>query len=85
MALFTIDRTINFNEQKVKGLIKIIKESNNVEQIEDKMIENGIVSLMEGTDRHGFFRRRWVTFLSFLFIKLTIYSFLKVLILIPSL
>lgn len=63
MALFTIDRTINFNEQKVKGLIKIIKESDSVEQIEDKMIENGIVSLMEDTDRHGFFRRRWITFL----------------------
>ena len=63
MALFTIDRTINFDEQKVKKVIQIIRDSNSVEDIENKMVEQGVVSLREDTEPHGFFRRRWSTFL----------------------
>lgn len=63
MALFTIDRTINFEEEKVKKELKIINTSATDEEIEDKMIEQQIVRLQEGTSPHGFFRRRWVTFL----------------------
>ena len=58
MALFTIDRTINFDEQKVKKVIQIIRDSNSVEDIENKMVEQGVVSLREDTEPHGFFRRR---------------------------
>ena len=63
MALFTIDRTINFEEEKVKKELKIIDSSSNDEEIENKMINQRIVKLQEGTSPHGFFRRRWVTFL----------------------
>lgn len=63
MALFTIDRTINFEEEKVKKELKIINSSFSDDEIEDKMLEQQIVKLQEGTAPHGFFRRRWVTFL----------------------
>ena len=63
MGLFTIDRTINFSEEKVKKVLEIIKTSANVDEIEDKMVLQKIVNLQEGTSRHGFFTRRWVTFL----------------------
>lgn len=63
MGLFTIDRTINFEENKVKKLLEIINNSNNDNEIEDNMVSNNIVSLRENTSPHGFFRRRWVTFL----------------------
>ncbi len=63
MGLFTIDRTINFSEEKVKKVLEIIKTSANVDEIEDKMVLQKIVNLQEGTSCHGFFTRRWVTFL----------------------
>lgn len=63
MGLFTIDRTINFSEEKVKKVLEIIKTSTTVDEIEDKMVSQRIVNLQEGTSRHGFFTRRWVTFL----------------------
>lgn len=63
MALFTIDRTINFEEEKVKKVLKIIDTSLTDEEIEDKMVEQQIVRLQERTSNHGFFKRRWVTFL----------------------
>lgn len=63
MGLFTIDRTINFDEFKVKNVIQFINESAGIEEVEDKMIEHGIVSLRDATEKHGFFRRRWSTFL----------------------
>ncbi len=63
MALFTIDRTVNFEEKKVKNVIKIIQNSKNIEEIEDKMIAQKIVTLRENTEPHGFFKRRWSTFL----------------------
>ena len=68
MALFTIDRTINFDETKVKKVIQIINECTNedridIYEVENKMIEKGIVSLRQDTNTHGFFSRRWMTFL----------------------
>lgn len=63
MGLFTIDRTINFEESKVKKLLEIIINSNNDSEIEDNMISNNIVSLRNNTSPHGFFKKRWVTFL----------------------
>ena len=63
MGLFTIDRTINFEEKKVRNVLEIIYSSENDNEIEDKMLEKQIVKLREDTDRHGFFRRRWTTFL----------------------
>ena len=38
MGLFTIDRTINFSEEKVKTVLEIIKTSASVDEIEDKMV-----------------------------------------------
>lgn len=63
MGLFTIDRTINFEEGKVKKVLEIIADSSDDEVLENKMVANSIVRLQEGTPPHGFFRRRWVTFL----------------------
>ena len=63
MSLFTIDRTINFDEQKVRNVIEIIDSSSSVEEIENKMVAQKIVSLRDDTEPHGFFRRRWATFL----------------------
>lgn len=63
MGLFTIDRTINFDEGKVKNVLNIINNSSNDIEIENQMVSQGIVNLREGTDPHGFFRRRWTTFL----------------------
>ncbi|WP_455059656.1 AAA family ATPase [Parvimonas micra] len=63
MGIFTIDRTINFNEEKVLKTLEIIDQSVSDEEIENQMITQGIVSLRKDTDRHGFFRRRWITFL----------------------
>lgn len=63
MGLFTIDRTINFEEEKVKKVLNIIDNSRNDMEIEDQMLSQKIVNLREGTDTHGFFRRRWSTFL----------------------
>ncbi len=63
MGLFTIDRTINFDEGKVKKVLNIINNSGNDIEIENQMLAQGIVNLREGTDPHGFFRRRWATFL----------------------
>jgi len=63
MGLFTIDRTINFNEEKVKKVLNIISSSSSTEEIENKMVVQGVVNLQPNTNRHGFFRRRWVTFL----------------------
>lgn len=63
MGLFTIDRTINFDEEKVKKVLNIIDNSSNDIEIENQMLSQGIVNLREGTDPHGFFRRRWTTFL----------------------
>lgn len=63
MGLFTIDRTINFEETKVKKVLSFIYDSRSDEEIEDKMIASNIVSLRDDTPRHGFFRKRWGTFL----------------------
>ena len=63
MGLFTIDRTINFDEVKVKKVLSIIRDSNNDEEIENKMVSSSVVSLRDNTAPHGFFRRRWCTFL----------------------
>jgi hypothetical protein len=63
MGLFTIDRTINFSEEKVKKVLNIISSSSSTEEIENKMVAQGVVNLQPNTNRHGFFRRRWVTFL----------------------
>ena len=63
MGLFTIDRTINFEEGKVKKVLNIIYSSNDDNEIENKMLEQQIVTLRENTEQHGFFRRRWTTFL----------------------
>ena len=63
MGLFTIDRTINFEEGKVKKVLNIIYSSNDDNEIENKMLEQQIVNLRENTEQHGFFRRRWTTFL----------------------
>ena len=63
MGWFTIDRTINFDESKVKQVLSFIESSKDDNEIENKMIAANIVRLQPGTEGHGFFRRRWCTFL----------------------
>ena len=44
MGLFTIDRTINFDEEKVKKVLNIIDNSSNDIEIENHMLSQGIVN-----------------------------------------
>lgn len=63
MPLFTIDRTINFSEEKVKKVLEFLNETSDINVVENKMASSGVITLRENTNGHGFFRRRWSTFL----------------------
>jgi|GEM_PF-292638 len=59
MAIFTIDRTINFDETKTKKVLSYVKKGYTDSEIEDHMMRENIVRARES----GFFRRRWGTYL----------------------
>lgn len=61
MGLFTIDRTINFDEVKIKKVLSYVVNCESDAEIEQQMIQNHVIN--QRVESFGFFRRRWCTYL----------------------
>lgn len=61
MGLFTIDRTINFDEEKIRKVLSYVVNCENDADIEQQMIQNHVIN--QRVESSGFFRRRWCTYL----------------------